>query len=148
MKQKYPDGDVLAPGTVIISAAGQCDDVKNIITPVATTYGGDFYYLDFAKDKFHLGGSSFAQTLDKIGNETPVVKDAAYFKTAFNTLQNHIKKGIITAVHDIGSCGLITTLLEMCFPSTAAGMEIDFSVLAEKDLIKILFSEKVGVVLQ
>jgi phosphoribosylformylglycinamidine synthase len=148
MKQKYPDGDVLAPGTVIISAAGQCDDVKNIITPVATTSGGDFYYLDFAKDKFHLGGSSFAQTLDKIGNETPVVKDAAYFKTAFNTLQNHIKKGIITAGHDIGSGGLITTLLEMCFPSTAAGMEIDFSVLAEKDLIKILFSEKVGVVLQ
>ena len=36
MKQKYPDGDVLAPGTVIISAANQCKDVTNIITPVAT----------------------------------------------------------------------------------------------------------------
>ena len=36
----------------------------------------------------------------------------------------------------------------MCFPSTAVGMEIDFAALAEKDLIKILFSEKVGVVLQ
>ena len=148
MKQKYPDGDVLAPGTVIISAAGQCDNVTNIITPVATATGGDLYYLDFAQDEFHLGGSSFAQTLDKIGNETPAVKDADYFKTAFNTLQDHIKKRIITAGHDIGSGGLITTLLEMCFPSTSVGMEIDFSALAEKDLIKILFSEKVGVVLQ
>ena len=148
MKQKYPDGDVLAPGTVIISAAGQCDDVKNIITPVATPSGGDLYYLDFSQDEFHLGGSSFAQTLDKIGNKTPVVKDAAYFKTAFNTLQDHIKKGAVTAGHDIGSGGLVTTLLEMCFPSTAVGMEIDFSALTEKDLIKILFSEKVGVVLQ
>ena len=148
MKQKYPEGDVLAPGTVIISAAGQCENVKNIITPVATPTGGDLYYLDFSQDEFHLGGSSFAQTLDKIGNETPAVKDAAYFKTAFNTLQDHIKKGKITAGHDIGSGGLITTLLEMCFPSTAVGMEIDFSALAEKDLIKILFSEKVGVVLQ
>jgi phosphoribosylformylglycinamidine synthase len=148
MKQKYPDGDVLAPGTVIISAAGQCDNVTNIITPVATASGGDLYYLDFAQDEFHLGGSSFAQTLDKIGNETPAVKDAAYLKTAFNTLQDHIKKETITAGHDIGSGGLITTLLEMCFPSTSVGMEIDFSALAEKDLIKILFSEKVGVVLQ
>ena len=148
MKQKYPEGDVLAPGTVIISAAGQCDDVTNIITPVARLSGGDLYYLDFAQDEFHLGGSSFAQSLNKIGNQTPSVQDPAYFKTAFNLLQDHIKKGNITAGHDIGSGGLITTLLEMCFPSTAVGMEIDFSALAEKDLIKILFSEKVGVVLQ
>ena len=148
MKQKYPDGDVLAPGTVIISAAGQCKDVTNIITPVATAHGGDLYYIDFAQDEFHLGGSSFAQSLDKIGNQTPAVQDAAYFKTAFNTLQQLIVEGQITAGHDIGSGGLITTLLEMCFPSTAVGMELNFSVLAEKDLVRILFSEKVGVVVQ
>ena len=148
MKQKYPDGDVLAPGTVIISAAGQCKDVTNIITPVATAQGGDLYYIDFAQDEFHLGGSSFAQSLDKIGNQTPAVQDAVYFKTAFNTLQQLIIEGQITAGHDIGSGGLITTLLEMCFPSTAVGMELDFSALAEKDLVRILFSEKVGVVVQ
>ena len=148
MKQKYPDGDVLAPGTVIISAAGQCKDVTNIITPVATAQGGDLYYIDFAQDEFHLGGSSFAQSLDKIGNQTPAVQDAVYFKTAFNTLQQLIVEGQITAGHDIGSGGLITTLLEMCFPSTAVGMELDFSALAEKDLVRILFSEKVGVVVQ
>ena len=148
MKQKYPDGDVLAPGTVIISAAGQCKDVTNIITPVATTQGGDLYYIDFAQDEFHLGGSSFAQSLDKIGNQTPAVQDAAYFKTAFNSLQQLIVEGQITAGHDIGSGGLITTLLEMCFPSTAVGMELDFSALTEKDLVRILFSEKVGVVVQ
>ena len=148
MKQKYPDGDVLAPGTVIISAAGQCKDVTNIITPVATAQGGDLYYIDFAQDEFHLGGSSFAQSLDKIGNQTPAVQDAAYFKTAFNSLQQLIVEGQITAGHDIGSGGLITTLLEMCFPSTAVGMELDFSALTEKDLVRILFSEKVGVVVQ
>ena len=27
MKQKYPDGDVLSPGTVIISAAGHCNGI-------------------------------------------------------------------------------------------------------------------------
>ena len=148
MKQKYPDGDVLAPGTVIISAAGQCKDVTNIITPVATAQGGDLYYIDFAQDEFHLGGSSFAQSLDKIGHQTPAVQDATYFKRAFNTLQQLIEEGQITAGHDIGSGGLITTLLEMCFPSTAVGMALDFSALTEKDLVRVLFSEKVGVVVQ
>lgn len=148
MKQKYPDGDVLAPGTVIISAAAQCKDVTNIITPVATVEGGDFYYVDFAQDAFHLGGSSFAQCLDRIGTETPSVQSAAYFKKAFNTIQEHIEKGCITSGHDIGSGGLITTLLELCFPSREVGMKIDLSNLNEKDVIKLLFSEKVGVVLQ
>ena len=41
MKQKYSNYDVLSPGTVIISAAGQCSDVKNIVKPVATAKGGE-----------------------------------------------------------------------------------------------------------
>ena len=148
MKQKYPDGEVLAPGTVIISAAGQCTDIKNIITPVAQIDGGDFYYIDFSKDDFHLGGSSFGQIQNRIGTKTPSVQDPKYFKKAFNTIQAHIKNGGISAGHDIGSGGLIISLLELCFPSTSVGMELDFKLINEKDLIKILFSEKVGVVLQ
>ena len=148
MKQKYSDGDVLAPGTVIISAAGQCKDISNIITPLATVNGGDIYYIDFAQDQFHLGGSSFAQSLDRIGKETPSVQDARYFKKAFNAVQDHISNRKINAGHDIGSGGLITTLLELCFASNSVGMNIDFSGLEETDLVKILFSEKVGVILQ
>ena len=148
MKQKYPEGDVLAPGTVIISATGQCKDITKIVTPVAKIDGGDLYYLDFAQDEFHLGGSSFAQSRDKIGNHAPSVQNASYFKKAFNFLQKQIEQGHITAGHDVGSGGLITTLLEMCFPSVSVGMSIDFSGLKEADLVKILFSEKVGVVLQ
>ena len=148
MKQKYSDGDVLAPGTVIISAAGQCKDISNIISPLASVDGGEIYYIDFAQDKFHLGGSSFAQSQNCIGNETPSVQEASYFKKAFNAVQDHISNGKISAGHDIGSGGLITTLLELCFPSISVGMNIDFNGLEETDLVKILFSEKVGVVLQ
>ena len=110
--------------------------------------GGDIYYIDFAQDQFHLGGSSFAQSLDRIGKETPSVQDARYFKKAFNAVQDHISNRKINAGHDIGSGGLITTLLELCFASNSVGMNIDFSGLEETDLVKILFSEKVGVVLQ
>ena len=148
MKQKYSDGDVLAPGTVIISAAGQCKDISNVISPIASVGGGEIYYIDFAQDKFHLGGSSFAQSQNCIGNETPSVQDASYFKKAFNAVQDHISSGKVSAGHDIGSGGLITTLLELCFPSISVGMNINFDGLQETDLVKILFSEKVGVVLQ
>ena len=148
MKQKYPEDEVLSPGTVIISAAAQCSDIKNIVTPVAKINGGDLYYIDFSKDDFHLGGSSFGQTQNKIGNKAPSVQDPQYFKKAFNVVQDHIKNGLICAGHDIGSGGLITSLLELCFPSTSVGMTLDFKLINEKDLIKILFSEKVGVVLQ
>ncbi|MGB1979396.1 MAG: phosphoribosylformylglycinamidine synthase [Flavobacteriaceae bacterium] len=148
MKQKYPEGDVLAPGTVIISTVGTCSDINKIITPVATPEGGDIYYIDFSKDAFDLGGSSFAQSIAAIGDKTPGVQDPAYFKKAFNALQLLIHSGSITAGHDIGSGGLITSLLEMCFPSHNIGMRLDLSVLEEADTVRCLFSEKVAVVVQ
>ena len=148
MKQKYPEGDVLAPGTVIISTVGTCSDINKIITPVATPEGGDIYYIDFSKDAFDLGGSSFAQSIAAIGDKTPGVQDPVYFKKAFNALQLLIHSGSITAGHDIGSGGLITSLLEMCFPSHNVGMCLDLSVLEEADTVRCLFSEKVAIVVQ
>ncbi len=148
MKQKYPNEEVIAPGTVIISAAGNCNDITKVVEPVLQKEGGSIYYINLSQDAFKLGGSSFAQTLNKIGNEVPTIKDSNFFKTAFNTLQELIKDNQIVAGHDIGSGGLITTLLEMCFADTKLGATISFDAFAEKDLIKILFAENIGLVLQ
>src|SRR5690606_31544753 len=82
------------------------------------------------------------------GNETPDITDAALFKNAFNTLQQLIKDGKIEAGHDIGSGGLITTLLEMCFADNNLGATIDLTSLGETDSIKVLFAENIGVVFQ
>ncbi len=148
MKQKYPNDEVIAPGTVIISAAGNCSDITKVVEPVLQKNGGSIYYINLSQDDFKLGGSSFAQTQNKIGSETPTVKDAAFFKKVFNTIQDLIKDRQILAGHDIGSGGLITTLLEMCFADTNLGAKIDFSSFEESDLVKILFSENIGLVLQ
>jgi phosphoribosylformylglycinamidine synthase len=148
MKQKYADGDVIAPGTVIISAAGNCNDITNVVEPVLKKNGGNIYYINVSQDAFKLGGSSFAQVLNTIGNETPNVKDAGYVKTVFDTIQNLIKDKQIIAGHDVASGGLITTLLELCFADTHLGAELDLSGLAEKDSLKLLFSENAGIVLQ
>jgi phosphoribosylformylglycinamidine synthase len=148
MKQKYPNDEVIAPGTVIISAAGNCTDIRKVVEPVLQKDGGSIYYINLSQDEFKLGGSSFAQTLNSIGNEAPTIKDAAFFKNAFNTLQELILDNQILAGHDVGSGGLITTLLEMCFADVNLGAKIDFSVFEEKDIIKYLFSENIAVVFQ
>jgi phosphoribosylformylglycinamidine synthase len=148
MKQKYPNDEVIAPGTVIISAAGNCSNITKVVEPVLQQNGGSIYYINLSQDEFKLGGSSFAQTQNKIGTETHTIKDAAFFKRAFNTVQDLIKDRQIVAGHDIGSGGLITTLLEMCFADVNLGATIDLSAFAEKDLVKILFSENIGLVLQ
>ena len=148
MKQKYPDGDVIAPGTVIISAGGNCIDITKVIEPVFQKGGGSVYYINLSQDAFQLGGSSFAQVLNKIGNETSTIKDSAFFKKAFNTIQQLILNNEIVAGHDIGSGGLITTLLEMCFADVNLGAAINFDSLSEKDLVKVLFAENIGIVFQ
>ena len=148
MKQKYKDGEVIAPGTVIISAAGHCDDITAVVEPVLKKNGGAIYYINLSGDRFKLGGSSFAQILNKVGTETPDVLDAAQFKNTFNTLQELIKAGNIQAGHDIGSGGLITTLLELCFADRNLGAEIDLSSLGEQDIIEKLFAENIGIVFQ
>ncbi len=148
MKQKYPNEDVISPGTVIISAAANCNAISKVVEPVFNKNAGDIYYINISQDAFKLGGSSFAQVLNAIGNDAPSVKDAGYVKTVFNTIQNLIKDEQIVAGHDVASGGLITTLLELCFADVNLGAELDVTPLAEKDSVKLLFSENSGIVIQ
>jgi phosphoribosylformylglycinamidine synthase len=148
MKQKYPNEEVISPGTVVISAGANCNDINKIVEPLFKTGKGNVYYINLSQDSFKLGGSSFAQITNKIGAETSTIRDAAKFKTAFNTVQNLIKNNQIVAGHDVASGGLITTLLELCFADNNIGANLDLTKLNEADSIKVLFSENNGIVLQ
>ncbi|SFF91625.1 phosphoribosylformylglycinamidine synthase [Salegentibacter agarivorans] len=151
MKQRYKDGEVLSPGTVIISAAGHCDDITKVVEPVLQPQslgGGDIYYINLSQDNFKLGGSSLAQILNKVGTEVPTIKDHIKFADAFYNIQALIKQDLILAGHDVASGGLITTLLEMCFADTNLGADLDLTALNEKDSVKLLFNENCGIVFQ
>ena len=148
MKQKYPNDEVISPGTVIISAGGNCSTITKVVEPVLKRNGGNIYYLNLSQDNFKLGGSSFAQILNRVGTEVPTIKDSTYFKKAFNVLQDLIKDRKIKAGHDVGSGGLIVTLLEMCFADVNLGANFDLSVLQESDTVKALFNENISLVFQ
>ncbi|MDR2139232.1 MAG: phosphoribosylformylglycinamidine synthase [Tannerella sp.] len=149
MTQKYGREKILSPGTVIISAGAEVSDVKKIVSPVLApnrlTY---IYYIDFSSCPLKLGGSAFAQVLNCLSDEAPTVKDAGYFRSAFNAVQEAVDKGWIVAGHDISAGGMITALLEMCFANVAGGLEVDSDALAEPDIMKILFAENPGVLVQ
>lgn len=149
MTQKYGTEKVFSPGTVIISAGAEVADIRNVVSPVLVPDRNTaVYYIDFSFDSFKLGGSAFAQSLNKIGCEAPTVTDSEYFANAFSAVQELIGQGVILSGHDISAGGMITALLEMNFANTAGGLEINLDKIAEKDLIKILFSENPGVLIQ
>ena len=150
MTQKYPDGDIVfSPGTVIISAVGEVTDIKKAITPViATIPGSKLIYLDLSDSAYELGGSSFAQSLNKVGSTCPDTANAKYFSSAFNAIQSFLEDGKIIAGHDISAGGMITTLLEMNFANCDHGMKIDLSAINEDNIVKLLFSENPGIIIQ
>ena len=149
MTQKYGTDKVFSPGTVIISAAGEVSDIRKVVSPVLArdkhTY---IYYIDFSFDALRLGGSAFAQSLGKVGSEAPTVRDFDYFRDAFNAVQEAIDEGLILAGHDISAGGMITALLEMCFANVEGGLEVDLNAIAEENIVKILFAENPGVLVQ
>jgi len=107
------------------------------------------YHIDFSFDEQRLGGSAFAQSLGKIGDDVPTVKNAEYFADAFMAVQELINRGWILAGHDISAGGLITTLLEMCFANTKGGLHINLhDICKDGDIVKTLFAENPGVVIE
>jgi phosphoribosylformylglycinamidine synthase len=150
LSQQYPNGEkIVSPGTVIVTSGGEVSDVRKVVSPVLKNDPHtSLYLIDFSCDKLRLGGSAFAQSLNKVGDDVPTCKDPEYFRKAFNAIQDLVKKNLILAGHDISAGGLITTLLEMCFANVEGGMQIDLDRCKEKDLVKLLLAENPGVVVQ
>lgn len=149
MTQKYKDDVVLAPGTVIITSSGEVTDVKKVVEPVLVNdQSKELLFIDFSFMERALGGSAFAQSINKLGTKAPTVADPARFVQAFNTVQELIEQELILAGHDVGSGGLITSLLEMCFSNPSGGMQVDVTDFNEEDLAKILLAENPGIVIQ
>ncbi len=154
MTQQYNKADgtsekVISPGTVIISGGAEVTDVRKVVSPVVQLdHSTALYYVDFSFCEHRLGGSALAQIQNKVGDSVPTVENPEYFADAFDAVQEAIKSDLVLAGHDISAGGMLTTLLEMCFANTEGGLRINLSELAETDIVKILFAENPGVILQ
>ena len=150
LSQQYPDGKkIISPGTVIVSAGGEVSDIRKVVSPVLVNdKNSSLYHIDFSFDAQRLGGSAFAQSLGCVGDDVPTVKHPEYFADCFEAIQELIRRGWILAGHDISAGGLITTLLEMTFANTEGGLHVNLHDIADDDLVKALFAENPGVIIQ
>ncbi len=150
LTQQYPNGEkIISPGTVIVTSGGEVSDVKKVVSPVLVNdKNASLYYIDFSFDEQRLGGSAFAQSLGFVGDDVPTVRNASYFADCFNTLQSLIEKGWVLSGHDISAGGLVVTLLEMCFANVDGGLHIHLHDIQGADIVKMLFAENPGVVIQ
>ena len=150
MSQKYPNGEkIISPGTVIVTSGGEVSDIRKTVSPVLVNDSkSTLYHIDFSFDSLRLGGSAFAQSLNKVGSDVPTCTNPEYFRDAFEAVQTLVRNGLLLAGHDISAGGLITCLLEMCFANVEGGLEISLDGFPDTDIVKILLAENPGVVVQ
>ena len=149
MTQNYPDEKkVLAPGTVIISSVAEVSNLNKIVSPVLDKSASDskLIYIDFSGSEFSLGGSSYAQAHNTLGQKCPDA-DPEVVKNAFNAIQELLNKDLILSGHDISAGGLVTALLEMNFANATGGLSVNVSDLSGS-CTEVLFSEKPSALLQ
>lgn len=126
------------PSTLLISAMGQIDDVKNCVTMDLKSAGNRIYQVGQTKQE--LGGSHWCLVNEVSGGQVPQV-DAVAAKQIFENMHKAIHAGLVRSCHDISEGGLAASVAEMAF---AGGLGVDLDVASLKsdlDGTAILFSE-------
>ncbi|MBN1675306.1 MAG: phosphoribosylformylglycinamidine synthase [Kiritimatiellae bacterium] len=151
MSQKYDDGTVVrAPGTVIVSTVGLCDDIRAIVTPdLKPEPTTALLYINLSGIAANpLGGSSLAQTKARVGTAAPTVKDPAAFAAGFSLLQTWVKRKRMLAGQDVSAGGVIVAALEMAFAGNC-GLDLAWDTDDDPDqTAAFLFCEKPAVLVQ
>ena len=135
---------IISPGELVIKCCAAVPDITKVVTP---DFKGDgiIGYIDLGCGKYRLGGSSFAQAVNQLGNEVPDIDDVDLVKRAFEVLQELVGRELITACHDRSDGGLITTIAEMCM---AGNCGAELILPSDVDCLRALFSEEAGVLFE
>jgi phosphoribosylformylglycinamidine synthase len=121
---KAPDGSrIVIPPTLLISAIGQIDDVRQCVTMDLKRPGNLLYLVGFTADEF--GGSMYSLAREQLGGNVPIVDP----KTAqFHARRVHeaIRRGLVCSCHDLSEGGLAVALAEMALAGDL-GADIDLA---------------------
>ena len=100
------------PDTLLISALGQVDDVRQCVTMDLKRPGNMLYQIGATRNE--LGGSHYTLVENLTGGLVPQV-DVGVAKEIFARLHQAIKQGLVRACHDISEGGLAVAIAEMAF---------------------------------
>jgi phosphoribosylformylglycinamidine synthase len=132
---------IAIPPSLLISAIGQVDDVRNCVTMDFKRAGNILYLVGETRDE--LGGSHFALVNEDGGGQAPTV-NAERARLLFAALHRAIERGLVRACHDLSEGGLAVAAAEMAFAG-GLGARIDAETIAVDDRsispVARLFSE-------
>jgi phosphoribosylformylglycinamidine synthase len=103
---------ICIPPSLLISALGQVDDVRQCVTMDLKESGNFLYQIGLTKNE--LGGSHFALVQSLSGGQVPQV-DVEVAKRTFAALHQAIAAGLVRACHDLSEGGLAAAAAEMAF---------------------------------
>ncbi len=100
------------PPSLLISALGQVEDVRQCVTMDLKQPGNLIYLVGTTRDE--LGGSHFALVGGLTGGQVPVLDPRMAAKT-YAAIHAAIRNGWVRACHDLSEGGLAVALAEMAF---------------------------------
>jgi len=150
MRTSWTDADgmhtVLAPLSLIISAFAKVADVRRTLTPeLDVSQPSRLLLVDLGGGKNRLGGSCWAQVLERRGGAPADLDDPQLLQRFFDAIRELKDRGLLLAYHDRSDGGVLVTLLEMAFAGHC-GLEINLKSAA--DPVAACFTEELGAVLQ
>jgi phosphoribosylformylglycinamidine synthase len=116
-------GDSAIPPTPTILGIGTIPDVRKCCTVELKEKGNPIYLIGRTREE--VGGSEYAKVLGKKATSVPVT-DARVLKRRMLKLISAIRKGCISACHDLSEGGLAVCIAEMVIGSRyGAGLSLD-----------------------
>jgi phosphoribosylformylglycinamidine synthase II len=114
---------ICIPPSLLISALGQVDDVRQCVTMDLKAAGNLLYQVGVTSDE--LGGSHLALVEGLRGGQVPRV-NVPRSRATFAAIHRAIRKGILRSCHDMSEGGLAVALAEMAFAGgLGAEVELD-----------------------
>ena len=137
-----------APLSLVISAFSPIDDVNNVITPQLKDKSESILLLiDLGQGQNRMGGSCLSQIYNRSLGETPDIENPEVLKKFFNAITKLKSRMLIQAYHDRSDGGLFACVSEMAFAGNM-GLDLSLEAANQEELLKLLFSEELGCVIQ
>ncbi len=141
------DRAVTSPLSLVITAFAPVLDTRRSLTPQLCTELPDteLWLIDLGLGQARMGGCALLQVYERFGNDTPDLDDPALLAGFFAAIVELNQQGKLLAYHDRSDGGSFVTLCEMAFASHSG---LDVSLAEHEDVLRALFNEELGAVLQ
>ncbi|MEM1262226.1 MAG: phosphoribosylformylglycinamidine synthase [Pseudomonadota bacterium] len=149
MRTAWEGGTVSAPVSLIVSAFAPVADVRRTLTPELqrTADPTVLVLLDIGAGQDRVGGSVLAEVTERSLGAVADLDDPTDLQSLAAVLTSARDAGWLLAYHDRSDGGVFTAVAEMMFAGRC-GVTLDCGAREGQELLRFLFAEELGVLVQ